>query len=112
KVAGAFHSDLMRPAADALKPELAAAPIAPPRVRVIANVDGEYHRDAASIRESLYRQVFNPVRWQSCVERLIADGCDTFFEAGPNRVLTGLMRKINRAAKAVNLSTVADLAAA
>ena len=63
-------------------------------------MDAEYHRDPALIRESLYRQVVSPVRWQACVVRLIADGCDTFWEFGPNRVLTGLMRKINRNAKA------------
>ncbi|QOJ14924.1 MAG: ACP S-malonyltransferase [Planctomycetia bacterium] len=111
KVAGAFHSELMRPAADSLRKTLDAARIRPPRIRVIANVDAGYHGDAASIRESLFRQVFNPVRWQACVERLIADGCDEFREIGPNRHLSGMMRKINRAAKAVNISTLADLSA-
>lgn len=109
KVAGAFHSELMRPAADGLRPALDSAAIRPPGVRVIANVDANYHQDAGAIRESLYRQVFNPVRWQGCVERLIADGCTTFWEIGPNRHLTGMMRKINRTAKAINVSTADDL---
>lgn len=109
KVAGAFHSELMRPAADGLRPHLAAARIQPPRCRVIANVDAEYHADAAAIRDSLYRQVFSPVRWQACVQRLIADGCTAFWEIGPNRVLTGLNRKIDRNAKTINLSKATDL---
>jgi [acyl-carrier-protein] S-malonyltransferase len=109
KVAGAFHSALMQPAADALLRPLAEAAFTNPRCRVIANVDAEYHRDADSVRAALCRQVTHPVRWQMCVERLIADGCDQFWEIGPNRVLTGLMRKIDRTVKTTNVSTVADL---
>jgi [acyl-carrier-protein] S-malonyltransferase len=111
-VAGAFHSELMRPAAEGLKPTLAECHFTTPGLRVVANVDGEYHRDPEAIREALYRQVFNPVRWQTCVERLITDGCDRFWEVGPNRVLTGLMRKINRRIKTINVSSADSLAAA
>lgn len=109
KVAGAFHSEFMRPAAESLRAELDAAPIETPRTRVIRNVDAEYHTDAASIRDALYRQVFSPVRWQECVERMIRDGVSEFTEIGPNRVLTGLMRKINRTAKASSIGVVGDL---
>jgi len=111
-VAGAFHSELMRSAADALRPALDACELRAPTPRVIANVDAEYHSNPAAIRESLYRQIFNPVRWQACVERLITDGCDTFWEVGPNRVLTGLMRRINRRVKTINVSSADCLAAA
>ncbi len=111
KVAGAFHSELMRSAADGLRPVLESTAIEPPRIRVVANVDAGYHGSPAAIRESLYRQVFNPVRWQECVRRLIVDGCGEFWEIGPGRVLTGLMRKIDRGVKARNLGTAADLAA-
>lgn len=108
-VAGAFHSELVRPAAEALREALAAADFRPPRVRVVANVDAQYHGEAAAIREALYRQVFNPVRWQACVQRLIADGCTDFWEIGPKRVLAGLMRKINRDVKVTNVGKLADL---
>lgn len=111
KVAGAFHSELMREAADALRETLDATEFTKPSVRVIANVDAEYHSDPAAIRESLYRQIFNPVRWQACVERLIADGAAAFWEIGPNRVLTGLNRKIDRNAKTTNVSKAEHLAA-
>ncbi len=109
KVAGAFHSELMRPAAEGLRPALEACAFDTPRVRVIANVDAEYHRGPAAIRESLYRQVTSPVRWQACAERLIADGGGEFWEIGPNRHLAGMMRKINRGAKTLNVGTLADL---
>jgi len=111
KVAGAFHSELMRSAAEGLREALAACEIRKPRIRVVANVDAEYHTDGAAVRESLYRQVINPVRWQAGVERMIADGCTRFWEVGPNRVLTGLMRKINRKVKTINVSSVDGLEA-
>lgn len=107
-VAGAFHSDLMKPAADALREALEATEFKPTEVRVIANVDAEYHDAPEQIRDSLYRQVFNPVRWQACVERLVADGCGEMWEIGPNRVLTGLMRKINRNVRMTNISKTAS----
>lgn len=111
-VAGAFHSELMRPAAEGLRPALEAVQLAPPRIPVVANVDGQYHGDPDAIREALYRQVFNPVRWQACVERMIADGCGTFWEIGPNRVLSGLVRKISRSVRTVNISSADRLTAA
>jgi len=111
KVAGAFHSELMRPAAEGLLPTLEDCEFRRPKVRVIANVNAAYHDEPHTIRELLYRQIFNPVRWQACVERLIADGCDRFREVGPNRVLTGLMRKINRQVKTINISSADSLKA-
>ena len=112
QVAGAFHSELMQPAADGLRGVLAETEIRPPACKVIANVNADYHTEPDAIRDSLYQQVFNPVRWQECIQRLMADGCDLFWEVGPNRVLTGLMRKIDRKTKTMNLSTAESIAAA
>ncbi len=109
KVAGAFHSEIMRHAADGLRPLLAECRFERPRVRVISNVDASYHEDPDRIREWLYRQTFNPVRWQACVERMIADGCTEFSEVGPGRTLTAMMRKINRQAATTNLSAAGDI---
>lgn len=111
-VAGAFHSPLMASAADGLWPALQATAFHTPAVPVIANVDAAYHGNADSIRDSLRRQLTQPVQWQRCVERLVTDGCDCFMEVGPGRVLTGLMRKINRSMRTVNISTAETLAAA
>ena len=108
-VAGAFHSELMRSAAEGLRPALNACAFQKPKIGVVANVNAEYHGDPAAIRESLYQQVVSPVRWHACVQRLIADGCTEFWEVGPNRHLTGMMRKIDRNAKTTNVSTVDDL---
>ncbi len=104
-VAGAFHSPLMASAAEGLGPMLDQTEFRTPRIPVISNVSAEYHGDAKSIRELLKKQVTQPVLWHRCVERMIADGCERFVEIGPGRVLTGLMRKIDRSVHAMNIST-------
>lgn len=111
-VAGAFHSPLMASAAEGLSSVLADTPIQAPVLPVISNVTANYHGDPDSIRESLRRQVVEPVRWQRCIERMIADGVERFVEFGPGRVLTGLMRKIDRKRTTINISTAESLAAA
>ncbi|GIK16642.1 MAG: malonyl CoA-acyl carrier protein transacylase [Planctomycetota bacterium] len=111
-VAGAFHSPLMQPAAEGLGRMLEASRIEAPRIPVIRNVDAAYHADPADIRRGLAAQLTSPVLWQRDVERMIADGAERFIEFGPGRVLTGLMRKINRGVECVNVSTAAGIAAA
>ena len=73
---------------------------------VVSNVSGEYMREPQEIREALKRQVTSPVLWHRSIQRLFADGYDTFYEAGPGKVLTGLMRRIDKTKRAVNISTV------
>jgi [acyl-carrier-protein] S-malonyltransferase len=109
KVAGAFHSPLMQSAADQLGEVLDGIDVKAPQIPVLSNVTGEYHTDADSIRHLLQEQVVRPVRWQSCVERLIAGGFERFVEVGPNRVLTGMMRKIKRRVQAVSIGTLEDV---
>ena len=104
-VAGAFHSPFMEAAARGLQPVLAETDFTSPDLAVIRNVDAAQHGDAPAIRDFLRRQVTEPVRWQGCVERMIEDGVERFVEIGPGRVLTGLMRKINRGMTAINAST-------
>jgi [acyl-carrier-protein] S-malonyltransferase len=110
KVAGAFHSELMRPAAQKLTGVLAGVKVEAPRIPVLSNVTGTYHgRDPDTIRQLLVDQVTSPVRWEQDVRQLLADGYGRFVEVGSGRVLTGLLRKIERKAEAVNLSDAASL---
>ncbi len=109
KVAGAFHSPLMQSAADGLAEVLAGVEIKQPVIPVLSNVTGEYHKDPESIRKFLVAQVTQPVRWQDCVETLIADGYKAFAEIGPNRVLKGLVRKIDKSARTVNIGKIEDI---
>lgn len=111
KVAGAFHSPLMQSAADGLADLLASVNIETPRLPVVSNVTGDYHSDPESIRKLLVEQVTQPVRWQNCIERLLGDGYQEFVEIGPNRVLKGLMRKIDRSAKAISIGKIEDVRA-
>jgi [acyl-carrier-protein] S-malonyltransferase len=96
KVAGAFHSELMKPADDQLAAVLAETPIVAPRIPVYSNVDAAPHADPDDIRRTLVAQVLQGVRWDDSMRQMIADGFDTFFEIGPGRVLTGLLKRIDR----------------
>ncbi len=109
-VAGAFHTGMMADAAKALDEALQSVKLSEPdSVRVIANIDAEYYRSAKDIMEGLKKQLVSPVLWQKSMERLIADGIETFYEIGPARVLTGLMKRINRKAKVINVSDVQSI---
>ncbi len=109
KVAGAFHSPLMQSAADGLAEVLTDVEINAPSIPVMSNVTGGYHENPQSIRKLLVDQVTQPVRWQDCVEKLIADGYQDFAEIGPNRVLKGLVRKIDKSAKTVSIGKIEDI---
>lgn len=111
-VAGAFHSPLMESAAAGLRPVLDDTSFTAPAIPVFANVSAEPHGAAAAIRDSLFRQVTQPVLWQRCVERMISRGARRFVEIGPGRVLTGIMRKIDRRIPMVNVNTADSISAA
>ena len=96
KVAGAFHCPLMKPADDQLAEILATAPIQSPRIPVYSNVDAQTHTDPDNLRATLVAQVIAGVRWDDSIRRMMADGFDTFYEVGPGRVLTGLLKRIDR----------------
>ncbi|HEV2970929.1 MAG TPA: ACP S-malonyltransferase [Pirellulales bacterium] len=98
-VAGAFHTPIMQPAVERLAAVLAGIQLRKPRVPVISNVDAQPHDDPEEIRQLLIRQVVSPVRWEESVRRLLAMGCDRFYEIGPGRVLRGLMKRIERKAE-------------
>jgi len=113
EVAGAFHTRMMSGAADALAKALADSEITEPsQTRTIANIDAEYYETGEKIKEGLVKQLTCPILWQKCMGRLLDDGVEMFYEIGPGRVLTGLMKRINRKTKVVNLSnlkTIKDL---
>lgn len=107
KVAGAFHSAMMQPAAEELKQAIAQSKINDPAdIAVIANVNAEYYQNKEQISNGLVKQLTGAVLWQKCMEKLLADGVTKFYEIGPNKVLTGLMRRINRRTDITNISTI------
>ncbi len=78
------------------------------RVPYLSNVTGDYVADTSQVKELLVKQVSSSVRWQECVERMIADGVDTFVEIGPGKSLSGFMRKINRDVTVINVEKAED----
>jgi [acyl-carrier-protein] S-malonyltransferase len=107
EVAGAFHTEMMASAAEDLEDALQKCRILEPQnIKTIANIDAEYYKSAEKIAQGLKRQLTCPVLWQKCMERLIADGLEGFYEIGPGKVLTGLMRRINRKKNVINISSL------
>jgi [acyl-carrier-protein] S-malonyltransferase len=98
KVAGAFHSPLMQPAADRMRAELAKVQFAAPRRTVYSNVTGRPHdAAAASIKEKLVQQIVEPVRWEQTMQALVAEApSGRYVELAPGRTLAGLAKRINR----------------
>lgn len=108
KVAGAFHTELMAPAADRLAADLDGTEIRPPRIPVVSNVSARPVSTPNEIRTLLKKQLTSPVRWTESVRYMIAQGAGQFFEFGPGKVLTGLLKRLDRT---VPCTTVNDLAA-
>jgi len=111
-VAGAFHTEKMNLAAEDLKTALDEANISDiDKVKVIANINTEFYNDAAEIRKGLVKQLVEPILWQNSMEKLLEAGVEKYYEIGPSRVLTGLMRRINRKTRVNNVSDLKSLEA-
>lgn len=104
-VAGAFHTNIMKPADEALAEVLGEVEIRTPEIPVVSNVDGLTHTDPEEIRELLIRQVISPVRWEDSINLMLSQGCDEFYEVGPGKVLKGLLKRISRK---TNCATIND----
>lgn len=108
-VSGPFHSGLMQEAGVQLEQTLAEVAIKAPAIPVIANVSTEVLTSPEQIRRSLVQQVSGSVRWEQSVRRMIEQGVTQFVEVGPGKVLSGLIKKINREVQVVNVEDPASL---
>jgi [acyl-carrier-protein] S-malonyltransferase len=102
-VSAPFHSALMMPAQEKLAHDLRATPFADLQVPLVTNVDADTIRTGDEAREALVRQVSMPVRWEESMRLLLDEGVNTFVEVGPGRVLTGLIRQIERSVTTLNV---------
>jgi [acyl-carrier-protein] S-malonyltransferase len=109
KVSAPFHCALMRPAQDRLAADLEELNFSEPAIPVVTNVDARATTAPDELRDALVRQVSAPVRWVESMQLLIEQGVDTFVEAGPGKVLSGLMRQISRDVKTLNVEDAASL---
>jgi [acyl-carrier-protein] S-malonyltransferase len=111
-VSAPFHCAMMKPAQDRLAVDLEKIAFADPECPVVSNVDAEPVRSGEKARESLVRQVSQPVQWLATVEFLITQGVQTFVEIGPGKVLSGLVRQTDRSVRCINVENEESLRAA
>jgi [acyl-carrier-protein] S-malonyltransferase len=110
KVSGAFHSALMEPVIAEFRKTVSNVRFRPPSIPVISNVGAQPLTDVDSIRKELVKQLRNCIQWQRSVEYLIRGGIAAFYEIGPGRVLSGLIRRINSELPILNVSGIEDIA--
>lgn len=108
-VSAAFHSSLMQPAAQGMAAAVESIQFHEPRMPIVANCSGEPITSAEAIKEELIRQVATAVQWRRSVVNMLDSGVSTFVEIGPGRVLSGLIRQIDRNAKLFNIGSAADI---
>lgn len=109
KVSGAFHSSLMREAAEKFNSELEKVTISPPSIKVISNVTADEETLPEDIKVNLVRQLYSPVRWEESVRKMAGYGVEVFFEIGPGKILKGLLRRIDSNLKVYNIEKTEDL---
>ena len=105
EVSGAFHSQLMVPAAEDLRIALDSTTFNDALIPVYSNVEAEPSVEKEMIRQNLYRQLMSPVKWENIINNMIRNGVSKFYEIGSGSVLTGLIKKIDKSVELVNIST-------
>lgn len=110
-VSGPFHSELMRPSSEMLKAALVDVTLAAPQIPVVGNVMAKELTDVPAIQQELVEQVYSAVQWEASMREMIAQGVDVFIECGPGKVLSGLLKKIDRSVAAYCVYDEASLEA-
>lgn len=108
EVSGPFHSSLMKPASSQLQEVLDGLNMQDAKIPVVANVTAEPMTSASEIKGKLIEQLYSPVLWEDSVQTMINLGVDTFIEIGPGKVLSGLIKKINKTVKTYSISDEAS----
>lgn len=108
-VSGPFHSSLMKEAGDRLKEEFENYTFNKSEIGFIANTDANLKIEIDEIKDELYKQTFGPVKWVDIINKLKAEGVETFYEVGPGAVLKGLLKKIDKELNTINVEKQEDL---
>ncbi|MBL7125526.1 MAG: ACP S-malonyltransferase [Dehalococcoidales bacterium] len=103
QVSGAFHTPLMQPAVDGMAEVIATLSFSEPVIPIVGNTTAQPLTTAESIKEELLRQLCNCIQWQRSVEYMVGDGVSTFIELGPGKVLAGLIKRIDKNVKILNI---------
>ena len=108
KVSGPFHSQLLKPAGEALLKEMESMSFSTLQVPYVANATAEIVTDSKKISTFFAKGIYSSVRWQQSIETMLENGVDTFVEIGPGKTLAGFMRKIAPKATVYNVSSFED----
>lgn len=108
-VSGPFHSSLMTQAAENMEKEIIKYQFNKPRFPVVTNYDAQPTIDESLIPNKLIKQINNPVLWEDSIRKMMEIGCEYFVELGPGRVLSGLLRKIDKTKKTFNIEDISSL---
>ena len=108
-VSAPFHCELMRSATIKMKKIINDQKLESPNYRVVSNVTAEEYKNIDEIKQLLIKQIESPVRWRESVENMISKGTSTFVEIGPGKVLSGLIKRINKEVKVLNIDTLEDI---
>ncbi|MEE1086935.1 MAG: ACP S-malonyltransferase [Schaedlerella sp.] len=108
-VSGPFHSPMLKKAGEQLGKEMETMEFSELEIPYVTNVTADYVTDISQTKNLLIKQVSASVRWQESIEKMIADGVDTFVEIGPGKTLNGFLKKINKSVKAYNISSWDDV---
>jgi len=103
KVSGAFHTPLMQSAVDGMSEVLASLSFQQPQVPIIANTTAQPMTTIEEVKAELLRQLCNGIQWQRSIEYMISNGASTFIEIGPGKVLSGLIKRIDREVEPLNI---------
>ncbi|MFO8053434.1 MAG: ACP S-malonyltransferase [Candidatus Omnitrophota bacterium] len=109
KVSGGFHSPFMKPAQEELKEVINQLQFSDAKIPIVSNVTANKHVKAEQIKENLLKQLVRPVLWMDSVKYLAGKGVSCFYEIGPSKILKGLLRKIDRGLKVVNIEKKEDI---
>lgn len=108
-VSAAFHSKLMKPAAEEMQQALATTKLLIPKISVVSNVDVMIYNDTNAIKDSLYRQIYSRVRWRQTMEYFESEGVTNYLELGAGRVLSNIARKMQPESQVYNVGNLAEL---
>lgn len=108
-VSGPFHSSLMKPAGEKLRDEAEKYDFREGTAKLVANTTAEFISTPEEIKAEIYAQSFGPVKWVDTVKKLKDNGVDTIYEIGPGKVLAGLIKKIDKEIKVININSLTDI---
>lgn len=109
QVSAPFHTSMLKSAGDKLREDLQQIKFNVPAHNVISNVDEKYYSNTDEIAHKLEKQVYNTVKWEGCVRKMINDGVTTFVEIGPGKTLASFIKKIDKGVNIINIENISDL---